>query len=236
MMAIPVVTANRSWPSRRAAEKACLHILRNSGYGLSARLTDPEHIAVLTEIVSIHPHAADKIGSGIDHFTIEQMAGAPGQTVSTDAIGFTIHRVDGSRVDFSYVEAIYPSDQKRRVTSALKSAVDDIRLAFRDSRFASGSASSDVSGELFGSRAEASVIYMEPAFSQLAYRFAEREGGWNAINVDAGTNTAQIGDVLVDPAVRERWRDFFRLHARPILATRSEGARRPRTNETAWTP
>lgn len=234
-MPIPVVTPNRSWPSRRAAEEECFIILR-SGYGVGARVTTPEHVAVLTEIVSIHPHAADKIGPGIDHFTIEQLAGMPGQTVSSDSIGFAIHRVDGSRVDFSYIESIYPSDQKRRVTSALKSAVDDLRLAFRDSRFASGPAVSDLSGEVFGSRAEASVIYIEPAFSQLAYRFTESEGGWNAIDVDSGGVTSQIGDVLVDPGVRDRWRDFFRLHARPLLATRSEGARRPRADEAAWTP
>lgn len=235
-MAIPVVTPNRRWPTRLAAEEACLEILRSSGYAVGARVTGAHDIEVLTEILAIHPHAAEKIGPGIDHFSIEQMSGTPGQTVSTDSIGFVIHHVGGGRVDFSYIEAIYPSDQKRRVTAALKSAVDDLRLEFRDARFAGGSAASDVSGVVFGSRAEASVVYNDPAFSQLAYRFAESEGGWNAINVESGGSSLQIGDVIVDAAVLQRWRDFFQTHARPTLATRSEGARRRRVDETAWTP
>jgi hypothetical protein len=122
------------------------------------------------------------------------------------------------------------------VTAALKSAVDDLRLGFRDARFAGGSAVSDVSGAAFGSRAEASVVYNNPAFSQLAYRFAKSEGGWNAIDVESGGSSLQIGDVIVDSAMRQRWRDFFQTYARPALATRSEGARRPRVDETAWTP
>lgn len=235
-MAILVVTPNRQWPTRLAAEQACLQILRASGYAVGARVTNASDIEVLTEILAIHPHAAEKIGPGVDYFAIEQMAGTPGQAVSADSIGFVIHRVDGVRVDFSYVEAIYPSDQKRRVTTALKGAVDDLRLAFRDARFSSGTAVSDVSGLAFGSRAEASVVYNDPAFAQLAYRFAESEGGWNAIDVESGRSSLQIGDVIVDKAVRQRWRDFYQMHARPTLATKSEGAKRPRVDETAWTP
>jgi hypothetical protein len=235
-MAMPVVTPNRRWPTRLAAEQACLHILRNSGYAVGARVTDASDIDVLTEILAIHPHAAEKAGPGVDHFSVEQMSGTPGQSVSADSMGFVIHHVDGGRVDFSYVEAIYPSDQKRRVTAALKSSVDDLRLGFRDARFAGGGAVSDDSGVAFGSRAEASVVYNNPSFSQLAYRFAESEGGWNAIDVESGGSSLQIGDVIVDSAVRQRWRDFFQAHARPTLATRSEGARRRRVDETAWTP
>ncbi|MCU4671805.1 DCL family protein [Microbacterium fluvii] len=230
------MTPTRQWPTRIAAETECLQILRHSGYSVGARVTNPDHIAVLSGLVAIHPHSAEKTGSGIDFFTIEQMAGTPGQTVSSDSIGFVIHHVDGRKVDFSYVEAIYPSDQKRRVTNALKAEIDDLRLQFRDSRFAGGSAKSDVSGNPFARRSDASVIYDNPSFSQLAYRFAESEGGWNAIDVESGASNAFIGDALIDPAVRQRWRDFFGSHARLQLATRSEGASRPRANETAWTP
>ncbi len=235
-MPIPVVTPTRRWPTRAAAEAECLQILRRSGYAVGARITDPDHVAILSGLVAIHPHTAEKTGSGIDFFTIEHMAGTPGQTVSSDSVGFVIHHTDGGVVDFSYIEAIYPSDQKRRVTNALKAEVDDVRLKFRDSRFAGGSAMSDISGTPFARRSDASVIYDNPSFSQLAYRFAESEGGWNAIDVESGANSAFIGDALIDPAVRQRWRDFFGIHARPQLATRSEGASRPRVDETAWTP
>lgn len=235
-MPIRVVTPTRSWPSRIAAENECLQILRHSGYSVGDQVTDPGHVAVLTGLLAIHPHATEKTGAGVDYFTVEAMAGTPGQTVSADSIGFVVHHIGGGQVDFSYLEAIYPSDQKQRVTSALKSEIDDLRVAYRDARFAGGGAVSDISGATFPSRSAASVIYDSPSFSQMAYRFAESEGGWNAIDVESGANSAFIGDALVDVAVRQRWREFFGTHADMKLATRSEGARRPRADETAWTP
>lgn len=235
-MPIPVTTPTRSWPSRIAAENECLRILRGSGYGPGATITNPDDVNVLIGLAAIHPHASDKIGPGIDHFTVENMKALPGQEVSADAIGFVIHQSNGNAVDFSYLEAIYPSDQKRNVTTALKAEVDDLRLDYRDSRFASGSANSDVSGRPFAGRAEASVIYENPSFAQLAYRFAESEGGWNAVDLRSGGSSAFVGEALDDPLVWQRWRDFYLAHARPQLATRSEGARRPRSDETAWTP
>lgn len=235
-MAIRVVTPNRNWPTRIAAENDCLTILRDSGYTPGDRVTDPIHVEILSELAKIHPHSTAKIGTGIDHFTVEHMAGLPGQDVSADAIGFVLHQLDGTRVDFSYLEAIYPSDQKRRVTNALKAEVEDLRHAYRDDRFASGRATSDISGTQFARRQDATVIYNSPSFSQLAYRFSESEGGWNAIDVESGTRSAFIGDELEDPGVRQRWRDFYQTHAKPQLASRSEGARRPRSDETAWRP
>lgn len=233
---IPVVTPLRSWPSRVEAERECLAILRDSGYSAGDRVTDLGHVDVLTGLALIHPHATEKIGPGIEYFSVGLMVGTPGQAVSADTIGFKIHQFGGKSVDFSYIEAIYPSDQKRRVTSALRSEVDDLRLAYRDSRFAGGSATSDVSGSTFARRQDASVIYENPSFSQLAYRFAESEGGWNSVDVESGASTSFVGDALVEPDVRQRWRDFYQAHARPQLATRSEGARRVRVDEQGWAP
>lgn len=235
-MSIPVETPKRRWESRIVAESDCLQILRQGGYAIGARITAADDVEVLTELAAIHPHAAEKIGPGIDFFTIEHVAGLPGQNVSSDALGFVLHQIGGHRVDFSYLEAIYPSDQKRRVTTALRAEVEDLRYTYRDLRFASGSAVSDFSDTPFKSRAEASVIYNEPSFSQLAYRFAETEGGWNAIDVDSGGASPFVGDALADEPVRLRWREFFKLHSRPQLATKSEGARRPRVDEAGWTP
>jgi hypothetical protein len=121
--------------------------------------------------------------------------------------------------------------------SALKAAVDGERLAYRDSRFVPGGiVTSDISGAPFARRADAIVIYQNPSFSQLAFRFAESEGGWNAIAVSQGGKSAFIGDALVDSGVESRWLTFWRTHAVLSLATKSEGAKRPRADETGWTP
>jgi hypothetical protein len=232
-----VVTTKIAWRTRTEALAECNDILRNAGYPLKTPITKPRHVDVLNGILEIHPHSVAKIGPGVDHFYIDKVASAPGVQVADDDLGFWILRSDGTPVDISYNEAISPSDQKKQVTSALKAAVNNDRLAYRDARFASRAVvTSDISGAPFRRRADATVIYQSPSFSQLAFRFAEAEGGWNAIGVSQGGRSAFIGDELVDAGVESRWLTFWRTHAVLALATKSEGARRPRADETAWAP
>lgn len=236
-MAKPVVTSTLRWDTRKDAEADCFRILRLAGYSVGDTVSNVDDIAILQAILSIHPHATKKTGIGVHHFEIRQMVGTPGVAVSADSIGIWIVRSDGSVEDFSYLESIYPSDQKRNVTSALRETINDLRVAYRDRRFSPGYADSDVSGNRFLNRAAATVIYESPSFAQMAFRFADSEGGWNAVNVRAGGGSgAFVGEAMTDVAQRERWRRFFTKYARPQLATKSEGASRPKTVETAWTP
>lgn len=236
MVRKPVVTSTLKWESRADAELSCQAILRGGRYGVGEVISEPEDIAVLNAILEIHPHAADKIGAGVKHFIIKQQVGTSGVMVSGDSVGFWITRVDESEIDFSYVEAIYPSDQKKQVTTALRADVDDLRKKYRDERFTTTPVVSDLSSQEFAKRADATVIYENPSFSQLAYQFARREGGWDAIEVVKGNRNPFIGDQLADPDVLARWREFYTKHARPLLATKSEGAKRPKPNETDWDP
>lgn len=232
----PVITSTLMWNSRIEAEETCQEILRGGRYSIGDTITDIDDVAVLTAILEVHPHTADKVGSGVKHFSLEQNAGTAGIAVSEDSIGFWITRTDGTKIDFSYIESIYPSDKKKQVTTALRADVDDLRLEYRDSRWVNPPVFSDVSGDQFARRQDSTVIYEIPSFAQMAYVFARQEGGWDAIDVVKGSRNAFIGDQLADPNVLGRWRQFYATHARPKLATRSEGARRPKTDETAWAP
>jgi len=232
---IPVITPTLTWDNRQLANDECVAILRHSGYSVGDPVTAPRHIAVLEALVSIHPDSEDKSGTGIDHFFIGSNKRAAGTTVSSDSIGIWIRWSDGKQTDFSFLEAIYPSNQERKVSDALREAISDYKFEYKDSRFATGTAISDLSGAKFSNRSEAVVFYDSPHFSQLAFRFAESEGGWDAIGL--GGKQAFIGDDLADSDVRERWRSFYRQHARPGLATKSENARRPKKiDKAAWSP
>lgn len=234
---LPVITSTIRWDSRQEALDECQEILRGNHYLIRDPITDSRHIDVLSAILSIHPNASSKSGSGVSYFYIDHVATTPGVQAAADDIGFWVMDTDGNIADFSYVEAISPSDQKKKVTSALRAAIEDLRTGYRDARFSLGvPVLSDVSGSPFTRRSDASVIYRMPTFSQLAYRFAESEGGWDAVEVVAGERSPFIGDELKDPDVRIRWRDFFKTHAVLELATKSEGASRPRYDETGWTP
>ena len=54
--------------------------------------------AFLLELLSKHPHAAEKIGVGVEYFTVGKAKGG------TQC--FYITRVDGSRSDFSFMKCL----------------------------------------------------------------------------------------------------------------------------------
>lgn len=62
-----------------------------------ATVREPFH-SFLCDLVSRHPRAAEKIGKGIDHFTIG--VGLYGTRC------FYLNRVDGSRTDFSFMKCV----------------------------------------------------------------------------------------------------------------------------------
>lgn len=62
-----------------------------------ATVREPFH-SFLCDLVSRHPRAAEKIGAGIDHFTIG--------IADYGTLCFYLHRVDGTRTDFSYLKCV----------------------------------------------------------------------------------------------------------------------------------
>jgi hypothetical protein len=233
---IPVVLTSYEWPTRAAAEKHFQSILHDPRYRPNDPITDPEQDAQLRELVEMHPDADEKIGIGIDYFFIGLTSDGDRFNVRSGATGIWIRRIDGSPTDFSYLTAIYKHGRKQSVKDALRLAVDDRRMDYREQRFTDGTATSDVSGSLLTSRDQAGVVYVAPTWEQLTFRFAESEGGWDAIGVHSGRGEVRVGAELADPQVEDRWLAFHAKHARLALATLSELARRHRTDETAWAP
>jgi hypothetical protein len=54
--------------------------------------------AFLLELLKKHPHAAEKVGAGVKHFTVENAKGG--------TRCFYVTRVDGSRSDFSFMKCL----------------------------------------------------------------------------------------------------------------------------------
>ncbi|MBT2473023.1 hypothetical protein J7E68_00075, partial [Microbacterium sp. ISL-103] len=146
--------------------------------------------------------------------------------------------VNGHTIDFSYQTAIKGRTARSDAKEAMRIAVQDRRLAYRDARYDNGDpVASDISGAVIAAKDDAHVVYLEPDWAQLTYRFAESEGGWDQIAVTAGDGVAaQAGGLFADPAMQARWVDFHAHRASMALATASENARRPHADETAWMP
>jgi hypothetical protein len=64
---------------------------------LFATVGEPFH-TFLCDLVARHPRAAEKIGKGISHFTIG--------TGLYGTLCLYLHRVDGTRTDFSYLKCV----------------------------------------------------------------------------------------------------------------------------------
>lgn len=234
---IPVILDSFSWPTKAEAENAYREILRDPRYAVYDTISDAVHKRMLFELVERHPEAGDKIGSGIKRFFIGRTIDGDRKHVSPNATGIWIERDNGKREDFSYITAIRGHTPRSRVKEALRLAVEDFRIDYRDARFAGGTpVLSDLSGTSIASRKDAVVVYTAPTWEQLSYRFAMSEGGWEKLEIHAGGGEVQIGSKLVSLDAENRWIDFYQLHANLGIATASESAQRNRSDETAWTP
>jgi len=193
---------------------------------------------MLTEVLERHPDFEEKVGVGVAEFFIGSTQDAPGVHVGRDAIGIWIRRVDGSTIDFSYITAIRQHSAKSDAKEALRNEVDHRRLAFRDAQFAEDAEPvSTLTDAVIDDRIDAQVIYVNPTWGQLTFRFAEDEGGWAAIPVSPATAVnAAIGSRLADRDQASRWLKFHAQHAVFGLATRSEAAQRSRASEADWMP
>src|SRR5437773_3360021 len=106
------------------------------------KISDPAHDAFLRTLIQLHPDVSEKIGRGIDYFTIKH----------DDKTGKTRHflitRIDGSLADFSWQCCIDGRNWRREVIQTLRDAVADDIIAFRNAMFDSGDVHCAVTGDL----------------------------------------------------------------------------------------
>ena len=97
---IPVNLGRFTFPSKSAAEKT-LRVLRDKHMG-GAPIQDQDDIELLRAVVAAHPESAEKIGAGIDYFYVAISPEHP-------TFCFYLQRCDGTRIDFSWKEALTPT-------------------------------------------------------------------------------------------------------------------------------
>ncbi len=153
-----------------------------------------------------HPRAAEKIGDGVGYFT-----------VNSDGNGdrcFYIHRLDGSRLHFSYQKSLLGKDDLRSlVVGALNRAVYEQIWAIRDSELAKGTHICPYTGALI-TKDSYHVDHPNPTFYEL-YRQWLSESGLEIADIrlsDGSDN--EIGRRMIDPAQKESWQKFHHTYAR----------------------
>lgn len=96
----PVTLGRFAYPSKAAADEA-LRTLRDK-YIAGGPILEEDDVNLLRAVVAAHPHAAEKIGSGIAGFFVSK---AP----QYGTYCFYLRRTDGTAIDFSWKEALTPS-------------------------------------------------------------------------------------------------------------------------------
>jgi hypothetical protein len=87
----PLTIGQQSFETQNAANLFIQELLNSQP--LKAAIPEPHH-SFLCALVSLHPRAAEKAGTGIGHFTVERALHG--------TRCFYLTRVDGSKTDFSY--------------------------------------------------------------------------------------------------------------------------------------
>ena len=91
----PLVVGEQRFKSQKAANSLIQELLNSQP--LKEPIAEPHH-SFLCALISRHPHAAEKVGAGIQHFTVDHAA------YGTRC--FYLTRVDGSRTDLSYFKCV----------------------------------------------------------------------------------------------------------------------------------
>ena len=95
----PVTIGRQSFETQNAANRFVEDLL----YSLPLKVAIPEpHHSFLRALLSMHPRAEEKIGKGIDHFTVEYSV--RGRRC------FCLTRIDGTKTDFSFFACVQGSE------------------------------------------------------------------------------------------------------------------------------
>lgn len=216
-MAISVSLGPRDFPSKSIAKTyISTEILHH--YPIGDPITDPEHIAVLMDVLRMKDNADEKIGSGIDYFYVDRTSRFENY-VAADARTFVIRHTDPAEedVDFGYTRVIDGGGHVAAVKDALRHEALAQRDAFKFSHFSGGGTVYDVAGEPMTGHEEAEVRYGSPSWGALTYAFVKEQGGWAAIQTTSGDGEAQVGRRLTDASVRDAWIAYYEANADPEL-------------------
>jgi hypothetical protein len=204
-----------SFPTKTAATAHFSKMLRANQAGDVISGDDAAHLQALLDR---HPDRDEKIGCGVAEFFVMRHA-------QYNDIGFGVRRVDGSVVDFSFLECLRRTPHRSKVLLAMRRAVADDIIAFRRAVFSSATV---VPCALTGADVTPSTSHVDhvaPTFLEIAE--AWRAGRpWESIAVE--DDPGGIGDLLADEADRESFRSYHQRVAVLRVVTAHANLSRPR--------
>ena len=204
-MAVQIRIGLRDFPSKKAAKDFFRNMRDAYKDGVPIKVEDD---AILRDLVSCHPDAIQKYGTGIDYFTVATEY-RPGRTRH-----FVIHRMDGTKTDFSFAKPIDGPNKRRDCLAALRAAISDQIMDFKNEAFGASPQVRCAQTDELLTKNEAHVDHQPPhEFLKLVMAWMAHEN----IDFDDIALVPQvddrIGSRLQDEAQECRWRLFHQRHA-----------------------
>ena len=177
-------------------------ILNTAVWGESLKGETHEFVLSLLER---HPRAAEKIGQGVDYFTVNSDG-------NSDRC-FYIHREGQEPVHFSYLKALKGKDDARSLmVGALNRAIDEQIWDFRDSELARGEQVCPYTGQVI-TKENYHVDHHNPTFRELHTAWlTQMNFEVSDIKISDGQEN-EIGRRLTDETQKRSWQEFHRSHA-----------------------
>jgi len=161
---------------------------------------DQIDMTVLEDIFENHPDWDKKKGVGIRRMWVQK-----NEPYST--YGFWIERIDGTKTDISYMEAIRSSGKSKTngFKSALRLVIDNQIHDFR----------------AVNNMDETRHADHDPSFESLVKRFVKENGVCDVSSADG-----QIGVALADESYSAKWQAFHKKEAKLFNISREENLRK----------
>jgi len=226
-MAIPFVVPSMEFRSKTAAKNYIRDEILYS-YELRTKIDNPAHHQLLSEVLELHEHAAEKMGSGIDHFYVEETWRLPGKAaVARNLRAIIVVDSSGNSADWSYHHVIDSPSVAAQVKSALHFAIDAERLRRRDMVFDSGTVvRCAVTGEVIEQKHQADTRHLDPTWGELTQTWVDGVGGWDAVPTHSGRGTIFVGRDVENADLRDSWLSHYLEYSRPVFV-KNELPRRP---------
>ncbi len=169
----------------------------------------------LRDLLNLHPRALEKIGEGISHFSIDPNDFWKGKTRH-----FKVHRVDGTATDFSFLKCVNGINSDGEALHAMRTAVVDQILEFRDKQFQAGTVKCPFTREVLAPNT-AHVDHVAPdTFEALVFRWLSQEGlAISTISITPSQDN-QVAREMIDHRQRSSWQHFHDMNAHLRLTSK----------------
>lgn len=213
------IVASERFPTKKALTERVQKLLQATP--LLTPISGPDEV-FLRALFQRHPDAAEKIGRGIASIQIEL-------NPPYNKRGFWITRTDGSRTDISYRECVSPANRERDYLLAFRSAVAPDIIAFGNQVFSESPVLCPITGESL-SLGYSHTDHIPPlTFAALVAEFLRANNLAPADISTSGHGNGECSLEITDAALKQRWIDFHRQHARLRIispaANMKQGAR-----------